>query len=275
MKSTLTPAQIEAYRRDGYVAVPDFLDADELAVWRTAVDEALRIRGSRKIPGGDATAGDSYYDNVFIQRLNLWQTDVRMKSLILDERIGRMCCELEGLDAIRVWHDQALVKRPWDNPTAWHLDDPYWSFDSSQAISIWIALDDATRDNGCLYFLPGSHRLARFETVGIGENMKDLFKMYPAMGQIPSVAAPLPAGGCSFHNGLTAHGAGANMTIGWRRAMTCAFMPDGCLFNGKKNILSKEQFERLKIGDPLVDDHQNPIVYARPGKGRRTVPESP
>ena len=79
------------------------------------------------------------------------------------------------------------------------------------------------------------------------------------------MAAPaeMKAGSCSFHNGLIAHGAGANMTPGWRRAMTCGFMPDGCTFNGIQNILTDEQFASYEIGDVLDDDRQNPLIYHR------------
>jgi phytanoyl-CoA hydroxylase len=73
---------------------------------------------------------------------------------------------------------------------------------------------------------------------------------------------PMKAGSCSFHNGLTIHGAGANMTSGFRRAMTCAYMPDGAAFNGIKNILSDEQVAKLKVGDLLNDDEQNPLIYS-------------
>ncbi|MBZ0300995.1 MAG: phytanoyl-CoA dioxygenase family protein, partial [Anaerolineae bacterium] len=73
--------------------------------------------------------------------------------------------------------------------------------------------------------------------------------------------APMKAGSCSFHNGLVAHGAGANMTPGWRRAMTCADMPDGSSLNGQKNVLPDAMVARLKIGDVLEDDAQNPLIY--------------
>jgi ectoine hydroxylase-related dioxygenase (phytanoyl-CoA dioxygenase family) len=66
---------------------------------------------------------------------------------------------------------------------------------------------------------------------------------------------------CSFHNGLIAHGAGANMTPGIRRAMTCAYMPDGSTFNGQRNILREEQIARLAVGDVLDDDEQVPLIY--------------
>ena len=71
----------------------------------------------------------------------------------------------------------------------------------------------------------------------------------------------MKAGSCSFHNGLTIHGAGANMTSGYRRAMTCAYMPDGNTFNGQKNILPDDYVRTLRIGDALANDEQNPLIY--------------
>jgi hypothetical protein len=59
------------------------------------------------------------------------------------------------------------------------------------------------------------------------------------------------------------------MTRGWRRAMTCGYMPDGSTFNGKQNILSKEMFESLKVGDVLNNDAQNPLIYSRKRSSKR------
>ena len=268
MNTQLSPQQIESYREDGFVIQEGFLSADELKQWREVIGQAVDARGKARIPDrpdADGASSKDYYDNVFVQRVNLWRTHAEVRPLILDPAIGKMCCELEGIDAVRVWHDQALIKRPWDNPTSWHLDNPYWSFSSRHSISIWIALDDATLHNGCLYFLPGTHRTATYDNAGIGPNMNALFEVYPQWRDIESTAAPMNAGDCSFHNGLTAHGAGANMTPGWRRAMTCGFMPDGSTFNGKQNILTEQQLAELKVGDVLRDDKRNPVVWPRSG----------
>jgi len=86
-----------------------------------------------------------------------------------------MLCTLAKIDGIRVWHDQALIKGPFGNPTAWHIDNPYWSFFSKASLSIWIALDDATPENGCLYFMPKSHELARFEPLPSARHGPDYF----------------------------------------------------------------------------------------------------
>ena len=59
-------------------------------------------------------------------------------------------------------------------------------------------------------------------------NISDgIFEVYPDWAQQTAVPATMKAGDCSFHSGLLAHAAGANMTPGRRRAMTCAYMPDG------------------------------------------------
>lgn len=267
MNTDLTQSQIEHYREQGFVVIDDFLTQDELETWREAVDEAVAQRGRLKLVRQEGEKerleGDTYYDKVFIQRINLWQDNEKMRKLMLDPRLGKMAADLAGVDGIRIWHDQALIKQPWGNPTGWHLDNPYWSFYSRDAISIWVALDDATLENGCLYFLPGTHKLATFDNSRIGENIGDLFTIYKDWANRPSIAAPMKAGSCSFHNGLVAHGAGANMTPGYRRAMTCAYMPDGSTFNGNRNILPQSYISQLAIGDVIADDTYVPLIYHR------------
>jgi ectoine hydroxylase-related dioxygenase (phytanoyl-CoA dioxygenase family) len=176
-----------------------------------------------------------------------------------------MEAQLSGAEGIRIWHDQALIKKPWANPTSWHLDTPYWSFSDRRALSIWVALDDATLENGCLFFIPGSYQRTGFENPGIGKNMGAIFNTYPAFKTSRSVAAPMKAGSWSFHNGLTIHGAHANMTPGYRRALTCAYMPDGSTYNGIRNILSDAYVARLSVGDLLNDEAQNPLIYSSRG----------
>ena len=261
MNHHINEAQINFYRKNGFVVIDDFLDAAELETWRRHVGEAVAQRGRRKLADGSRIEEDDYYARVFAQRINLWNDHAGMRELMFDERLGKMAAELAGVDGIRIWHDQALIKPAWGNPTGWHLDNPYWSFSSRDAISIWVALDDVTRDRGCLYFLPGSHLSATYDNVGIGSNIGDLFNAYPQWAGQEAVGVEMKAGACSFHNGLVAHGAGANMTPWQRRAMTCAYMPDGSVFNGQRNILSEEQVASLEIGDALEDDRQTPLIY--------------
>jgi ectoine hydroxylase-related dioxygenase (phytanoyl-CoA dioxygenase family) len=269
MKYQLSEEQIQSYRDNGFVVIEGFLSSDELNHWRQSVETAVKERAGIKIPGKDIKTGEAdginedadYYAKVFDQLLNLWQTNKPVKELMIDERIGKMAAQLSGSEGIRIWHDQALIKRPWANPTAWHLDTPFWSFSDRRAISIWVALDDATLENGCLFFIPGSQKITTFSKINIGRNMDGVFDTYPQLRSMRTVAAPMKAGSCSFHNGLTVHGANANMTNGFRRAMTCAYMPDGNKYNGEPNILPDAYLHQLKVGDLLNNDDQNPLIY--------------
>jgi phytanoyl-CoA hydroxylase len=265
MNTDLSKTQIESYRDNGFVVIENFLTASELEHWRQAVGEAITSRGNTKLAGreNDACwqAGDGFYDRVFVQRINLWQDSPAMRKLMLDPRLGKIATELANVEGIRIWHDQALIKQSRGNPIGWHLDNPYWSFSSKDAISIWVALGDVTSDNGCLYFIPGSHKTATFDNANIGQTTGDLFRVYTAWANQDAQAGVMKAGSCSFHNGLVAHGAGANMTPRARRAMTCAYMPDGSTFNGQQNVLLDSYLSRLSVGDVLENDEQNPLIY--------------
>lgn len=265
MKTILDKKQTEYYQEEGFLIYRDLLNPAEVLELKVAVLEAIATMGQNRISGNNVHLkdGDDYFDRVYTQRLNLWAINEKVKQYLQNPKLGKMLCELEQIDAIRVWHDQALIKEPFANPTNLHLDNPYWSFYSKNAITIWIALEDATPENGCLCFLPKSKEIASLENVGPSEEFGSLLKLYPEMREIEPVVAPMKAGDCSFHNGLTAHGAGVNMTLQRRIALTCAYMPDGVTFNGIRNVLPTDYFNSLKIGDKLDSDSFNPLIYSK------------
>ncbi|WP_299797551.1 phytanoyl-CoA dioxygenase family protein [uncultured Maribacter sp.] len=269
MRYNLTAEEISSYRTNGFLIVDDFLNEDEVKLWKDTIDLAITKRQGRKFPHSEVKTGDSdginkdaeYFGKVFDQIINLWMTDEGVKNLMLDKRLGKMAADLSQAEGIRIWHDQSLVKQPWGNPTSWHLDTPFWSFNDREALSIWVALEDVTLQNGCLYFMPGSNKDTELVEPGIGSNMGDIFNSYPKYGSKDPQPAVIKAGSCTFHNGLTIHAAGVNMTPRTRKAMTCAYMPDGAVFNGKQNVLSDDYFKSLKIGDLLDNEEQNPLIY--------------
>src|SRR5579872_296494 len=137
MKTTLSVEQISYYRENGFVAIEGFLDAAELKEWRRCTDEAVEERMKSRNLHNQADPED-YYAQVFTQCLRLLETHDGMRKLMLDPRLGKVAADLAGLEGIRIWHDQALIKPPYGNPTSFHLDNPYWSFSSPQSISIWV-----------------------------------------------------------------------------------------------------------------------------------------
>jgi phytanoyl-CoA hydroxylase len=144
LKNEISDSQVEAFQQNGFVLIDGFLTEAELNHWRDVTDEAVADRLQKKDGAESKFPSDSYYAQVFTQCIKLAETHAGMKNIMFDDRLGRIAATLAEVDGIRIWHDQALIKPPFGNPTAWHLDNPYWSFSSKQSISIWVALDDAT-----------------------------------------------------------------------------------------------------------------------------------
>jgi ectoine hydroxylase-related dioxygenase (phytanoyl-CoA dioxygenase family) len=265
MRTEIAGDRIDAYRRDGYLAVDGFLDPPEVALLETAIAATLaRIGRDRVVGNPDLAEPEGYRHRVVVQRLNLWKIDPTVRRFFLDPALGRMLSDLEGIDGLRMWHDQTFFKPPWGEPTAFHHDLPNWSFTADHGVQIWIALDPMTVENGCLHYLPGSHRIATADrTAGISGDVGAIFTIHPELAEIEPRAIEIDRGSAIIHNGLTVHGAGANMTPRWRRAMTCQYMPDGARFNGTPCILSRAQIARLSIGDLLDDEAHNPLVFRR------------
>lgn len=132
---------------------------------------------------------------------------------------------------------------------------------------MWFALDDATLENGCLWYLPGTQNDGDYRLVRIGSNMGDIFKEYPEWKRIEAVPAPCRAGSVVIHNGMVAHAAGANMTPRPRRAMTSVYYPDGEVYNGQPDTLPEAYYRNLQAGDLLDDDRYVPLVWSKATHG--------
>ena len=263
MNAELSNEQIRSFQEDGFAIIDDILNPEELETWRATFDDAVAQanRNDQFIPLKEGQT----FDPVFKQRFNLWRYHRGMRDLLFNPALGRMLATLAGVDGIRLYTDQALIKPPWGNPTSWHVDNPSYSFSSKNGLNLWLALDDATHQNGCLYVLPGTHKKASL-TPGRGtgarlSNIATMFDSYPEWREIEAVAVTMKAGSCSCLNGLLAHAAGPNMTPYPRRALTCLFMPDGSTFSGRKGYFTKEYAASLEVGDLLDDDEVTPLIY--------------
>lgn len=255
----LTEEQIESYNKDGYVALPDVLTADELANLRAAADDVLAIQHEERI---ERSRRDSDYGRVFVQKVNLWRINDGMRRHVLSKRIADIARRLARVDGIRLWHDHLLTKMPGEGSkqTPWHQDRPYWPMIGYGQLSCWMALDDVDEQNGCMWFVPGSHALGLLEPINL-VTPQDIFGLIPAdTGFEPrQVSVPLTAGSCTFHNGLTFHHAGPNTTGHPRRAMVTIYTPDGTGYSGKAHVVTDELLPDLKEGDPL-DGEMFPLL---------------
>lgn len=248
----LTNDQIAQYQRDGFIALSDIVTGDDLIRLREAVEAA--VKQEKSLPTGTTKTP---YEQIFIQKVNLWRRHPAVAEFVLSKRFGEVAAKLSGRP-VRVWHDQALFKEAREGAkTPWHQDAVYWPHaDRSHQITIWIALKDATLQNGCMSFVAETHKLGPLESIDLA-NPKNIFHSAPQLKGKKPEACQLTAGSCTFHNGLTFHYAGPNKSQGMREAFAIIYMPDGTQYDGKKHVVTDPL--KLTEGDTL-EGEMFPVV---------------
>ena len=128
---------------------------------------------------------------------------------------------------IRLLHDQLFCKPAHHGGVvAWHQDYSYWTATEPMThLTCWIALDDSTQDNGCLYYVPGSHRWNLLPVTGLTGNMDEIMTVLSDEQQraFRPIPIELKRGQCTFHHPLMAHGSYANRSDRARRATLINF----------------------------------------------------
>lgn len=258
--------------------------------WRCAVDEAVTTqlswseerREQMRIEQAcfhNQSQGVSrgHYSQVFVQAVNLWKTTPRMRELVLDPALGKIAAEAGQCSGIHLYHDHALIKKPWAPATNWHVDNPGDPFTSIHQVMLWIALDDASLSNGCMHFINGSHKHAGFpvendicatfeqarEASGLGDtNIAGCLANFPEWEGLPIGYGEIQAGGAILLSGAVAHSAGPNMSFGTRRAMAFVFMPEGALKNENHGAIPDKLADRVPVGDLLRDNEHLPLLWS-------------
>mmetsp|Transcript_12970 Transcript_12970/g.24818 ORF Transcript_12970/g.24818 Transcript_12970/m.24818 type:complete len:188 (-) Transcript_12970:290-853(-) len=129
---------------------------------------------------------------------------------------------------------------------------------------VWIGLDDVTKDSGCLWYVPGSHRWGLLPMTGLSSDMDSIRKVLsPEQQQImdeTKVPAELPKGFAAIHHPLMVHGSYGNTSMNQRRATVVNVMQDGCLSNvGDRDMGG---FPRIDSEEPM-DGPYFPLLVDR------------
>jgi phytanoyl-CoA hydroxylase len=219
----LTDEQVRRFDEDGFVVVEDLLDPDELARTVEEIDgfEAQTDARLQSLEGGReviSQAGAITFTTHLVTR-SPW-----LRDLVANETFSDLCADLVGPD-VRLYWDQAVYKKP-EKPRRfpWHQDNGYTFVEPQAYLTCWVALTDATVENGCPHVVPGLHRLGTLRHRWVDPLGFECFADHP-----DKVAAEVPAGGAVLFSSLTPHLTGPNTTDGVRKAYIVQYAPDGAV----------------------------------------------
>ncbi len=240
----LSVSELKRYHKDGFV-IPDYrLSKETLEAIKTDYDGLLKTN-------------PEFQDYC----PHLLQYDLGFLNYARDPNILDMVEQVLGSDLI-LWNS-SLFAKPAENgkKTPWHQDGEYWPIYPLETCTVWIAIDDATKENGCLKFMIGSHKERRLRPHRTSDDPN--YTLHQELHETEyddenAFHLELKAGQMSLHDVYLLHGSEANRSSNPRRGMTMRFMPGTSFFDrGKANQLHNE------LG---VVDHTNRTIFLMRGK---------
>lgn len=246
--------QVAQFRRDGFLPGVPLLDARQIDALRGELAEFLRPDHAGRELWYEYHSNESTDpDTVLFHALGAWRLRPGMHDLLWHGALLAPAAQLLG-GAVRFWHDQLFCKPArHGGVVAWHQDYSYWTRTKPLAhLTCWIGLDDATVENGCVHYVPGSHEWSLLPKTVLAGGMEAIGEILePA--QRDALANPVPcelcAGEAVFHHPLTLHGSFANRSDRPRRAVVINLVRDGVTSDADEPLLTG--VPPIPRGEPL------------------------
>lgn len=221
----LTRDQIDFFWKQGYVACDKFLTDEEIAHYRAEYDRVFhdanqtgQLRNLAEPKAGTTAAAPQR----MLQIVGMCERSLVFRKFIHEPRLLDLVQCLMGPN-LMLFHDQALYKPAHHGGAVfWHQDNAYWRCQPASLISCWIALDRATRDNGAMQFIPGSHLTPVWHGPSATNALTEA-----NVDESRAVCVEIPAGACIFHHCQTLHYTQPNTTDRDRRAFIIHYMTPG------------------------------------------------
>jgi ectoine hydroxylase-related dioxygenase (phytanoyl-CoA dioxygenase family) len=242
-KYRLTKEQVDFFNKNGYLAGVKMLDDWQIETLRKELTELADLNH----PGhglfyefhSNESADPS---TILFHALGAWRITNGFHDVLWNPRFVMAASQLLGNKPVRFWHDQLFWKpAKKGGVVAWHQDYSYWTRTKPIAhLTCWCGLDDATKENGCLQYIAGSHRwglLPKPVIAGELQGIKDFLNEDQKKQFEHPQYAEVKAGEAIFHHSLTLHGSGENKSDKPRRAFVINVFEDGVISDSDDVLL--------------------------------------
>jgi hypothetical protein len=263
----LTEEQVASFKKDGFVKGIKILTDEQVDILNKELVHLQSLNEEDKKLFYHYESNESEDPNkVLFHAIGAWRLTPGFHDLLWAPAFRMAAYQLLG-QSFRIFHDQLFCKpAKHGGVVAWHQDFSYWTFTKPMHhLTCWIGLDDANKENGCLYFVPGSHKWGLLPITGLTGDM-DAVRAILNKEQLEQfdkrVANELPKGYASFHHPLTMHGSYANTSDRPRRATVLNAMSSHTLGNtaGYSRLDALKTFPAMPQ-DQVLDSNFFPLLF--------------
>jgi len=239
----LTDEQIQHFNEQGYISNIKLLENEQINQLREELKEIMD-------PGHPAHAllyefhinESQDPDRVLFHCLGHWRMTQGFHDVLWNPALVMVASQIFGGKSVRFWHDQLFLKpAKHGGVVAWHQDYSYWTRTKPmQHLTAWVGLDDATTDNGCLHYIPGSHKwglLNKPTLTGEMMGLTDFLTDEQTKALDKAIPIELKKGYATIHHPLLIHGSFENNSDRPRRAFVLNVFADGTCSDSDETLL--------------------------------------
>jgi ectoine hydroxylase-related dioxygenase (phytanoyl-CoA dioxygenase family) len=251
--------QLVEFQQNGHIYLQQLLPKEALLPYRNAIRNWAADFQAKQKP----IAERDTYGKAFLQMMNLWEEDARVREFVLAKRFGQVAAALLGVKHVRLYHDQALFKEPGGGLTPWHQDQYYWPIKTPKTVTMWMPLVDIQEGMGMLTFASGTQQV-EMPQLPISDESEAIIAKFVQDQKFPIAAQKtMAAGDATFHMGWTLHAAPGNASDTMREVMTIIFMDAETVVMEPKNPNQEADRQRWLAGyapGQLADSPLNPVI---------------
>ncbi len=218
----LSNSQKKFFNDEGYLVIQGLLDAVEIAYYDDVYNAFLDNRINASVHRSDLSGSEEGKTEKITQIMVPGKVFPELLEKPIHKRTWRIARYLLG-DDMELDFDMLINKAPFTNTmTPWHQDTAYWmDLPDKRAVSCWVAIDPAIKENGCMWYVPKSHLFPTLPHTQTGNKGA----LQCAGTEENAVCIPLEPGSCVLHQGGTLHYSRGNSTRYHRRALITNYRP--------------------------------------------------
>lgn len=238
----LTDEQVAFFKEQGYVSHIKLLEVWQVEALNEELAAIIDPHYSQNSLFYEFHSNESSDPNaVLFHALGAWRLTPGFHDVLWNPAFVMAASQLLGNRPVRFWHDQLFYKpAQHGGVVAWHQDYSYWTRTTPmQHLTCWTGLDDATVDNGCMYYVPRSHQWGLLDKPELAGDMAGLMEyLTPAQKeQFKPIPIEMKKGFGAFHHPLLVHGSYENKSERPRRAFVINVFADGTTSNTNSTLL--------------------------------------